>query len=85
MINLQERKVGIVAITVLNRENYARVNEILHQFADVILGRMGLPVKERQISIISVLVDGTTDEIGALTGKLGQIDGVKVKATLLKV
>jgi len=85
VINLQERKVGIVAITVLNRENYARVNEILHQFADVILGRMGLPVKERQISIISVLVDGTTDEIGALTGKLGQIDGVKVKATLLKV
>ncbi|OAA21800.1 TM1266 family iron-only hydrogenase system putative regulator [Kosmotoga sp. DU53] len=82
---MQERKVGIVAITVLNRENYARVNEILHQFADVILGRMGLPVKERQISIISVLVDGTTDEIGALTGKLGQIDGVKVKATLLKV
>jgi len=82
---LQERKVGIVAITVLNRENYARVNEILHQFADVILGRMGLPVKERQISIISVLVDGTTDEIGALTGKLGQIEGVKVKATLLKV
>jgi putative iron-only hydrogenase system regulator len=85
VINLQERKVGIVAITVLNRENYARVNEILHQFADVILGRMGLPVKERQISIISVLVDGTTDEIGALTGKLGQIEGVKVKATLLKV
>ncbi|ACR79733.1 TM1266 family iron-only hydrogenase system putative regulator [Kosmotoga olearia] len=82
---MQERKVGIVAITVLNRENYARVNEILHQFADVILGRMGLPVKERQISIISVLVDGTTDEIGALTGKLGQIEGVKVKATLLKV
>ena len=82
---MQERKVGIVAITVLNRENYARVNEILHQFADVILGRMGLPVKERQISIISVLVDGTTDEIGALTGKLGQIDGVKAKATLLKV
>lgn len=76
---------GIVAITVLNRENYARVNEILHQFADVILGRMGLPVKERQISIISVLVDGTTDEIGALTGKLGQIEGVKVKATLLKI
>jgi len=65
-----DRKVGIVAITVLNRENYLIVNEILHEFASIILGRLGLPIKEKNISLISVIVDGTTDEIGALTGKL---------------
>ncbi|MBO8166678.1 MAG: CopG family transcriptional regulator [Thermotogae bacterium] len=80
-----DRKVGIVAITVLNRENYLIVNEILHEFASIILGRLGLPIKEKNISLISVIVDGTTDEIGALTGKLGQVQGVKVKSTLIKV
>ena len=80
-----DRKVGIVAITVLNRENYLIVNEILHEFASIILGRLGLPIKEKNISLISVIVDGTTDEIGALTGKLGQVQGVRVKSTLIKV
>jgi len=80
-----DRKVGIVAITVLNRGNYLIVNEILHEFASIILGRLGLPIKEKNISLISVIVDGTTDEIGALTGKLGQVQGVRVKSTLIKV
>ncbi|AKI97610.1 TM1266 family iron-only hydrogenase system putative regulator [Kosmotoga pacifica] len=80
-----DRKVGIVAITVLDRENYLVVNEILHEFAGIILGRMGLPIREKNISLISVIVDGTTDEIGALTGKLGQVQGVKVKSTFIKI
>lgn len=80
-----ERRIGVVAISVLHRESAMKVNEILHRFADIIRGRMGIPLKEKNIAVISILVDGTTDEIGALTGQLGQIDGVKVKSLLVKV
>ncbi|HCZ05639.1 MAG: hypothetical protein PWP37_400 [Thermotogota bacterium] len=80
-----ERRIGVVAISVLHRESAMKVNEILHGFADIIRGRMGIPLKEKNIAVISILVDGTTDEIGALTGQLGQIDGVKVKSLLVKV
>jgi len=49
----------------------------------VIIGRIGIPYREKQISIISIIVDGTTDEVGALSGKLGMLSGVKTKSLLL--
>jgi putative iron-only hydrogenase system regulator len=58
------------------------VNEILSKFGDMIVGRMGIPYRERGISVIALIVDATTDELGALTGKLGQIPGVKVKSAV---
>jgi putative iron-only hydrogenase system regulator len=59
-----------------------RVNEILHEHAGIIVGRLGIPYKERKISAIALIVDGTTDQIGAMTGKLGNIPGVKVKSAV---
>ncbi|MGI6003910.1 MAG: TM1266 family iron-only hydrogenase system putative regulator [Christensenellales bacterium] len=81
----QERpqRVGVVAVIVEKREETAaKVNEILSLYAHIIVGRMGLPYKERGVSIISLIIDGTTDDIGAMCGKLGAIDGVTAKSVL---
>ena len=78
-----ERRIAVIGIVVHNREESARkVNEILSEYGEIIVGRMGIPYKERKISVISIIADGTGDEIGALTGKLGNINGIKVKVAL---
>lgn len=79
----KENRIAVIGIVVSNREEAAKkVNEILSTFGSIIVGRMGLPYKERDISVISIIVDGTNDEIGALTGKLGNVVGIKVKVAL---
>lgn len=83
---MQERAVGVVAIIITDRAKTANlVNEALTAFADMVVGRMGLPYHERDLNIITLIVDATTDRIGALTGKLGMIPGVTVKSTLAKL
>lgn len=78
-----DRRIGVVGIVIENREKMApRVNEILSAYADIILGRMGIPYRERDVAVIALIIDGTTDEIGALTGRLGALKGVQVKAAL---
>ncbi|MCG0274689.1 MAG: iron-only hydrogenase system regulator [Thermosediminibacteraceae bacterium] len=73
----------MVGIVVYEREKSAsKVNEILSKFGELIVGRMGIPYKERGISVIALIVDATTDELGALTGQLGQVPGVKVKSAV---
>jgi putative iron-only hydrogenase system regulator len=61
-----------------------KINAILHEFAELILGRMGVPYRGKSISVISLIVEGTTDQIGAMTGKLGNLPGVNVKSALSK-
>ncbi len=79
-----EKRLGVVAI-ILEDKNFAdRVNDILHEHNQIIVGRMGLPYKERSVAVISLIVDATSDEVSALTGKLGRIDGVTVKSALAK-
>lgn len=79
-----DKRIGVVAIIVENKESVEMVNKLLSNFGDSIVGRMGIPYKEKHVSVISIIVDGTTDEIGALTGKLGRIEGVTVKSALTK-
>lgn len=81
----KERRFGIIGILINKREEATKVNSILSNYGHMIVGRMGLPYCEREISVITLNVDGTTDEIGALTGKLGQIQGVQVKSTMLNI
>lgn len=79
----KENRIAIIGIIVQNREETSRkLNEILSGYGDIIVGRMGIPYKERDVSVISLIVDGTNDEIGALTGRLGNINGVKAKVAL---
>ena len=79
----KERRMGVVGIVVEQRDQVPKINSILSSHGDVIVGRLGVPYRERDIAVIALIVDGTTDEIGALTGKLGQLSGVQVKSTLV--
>ena len=80
-----ERRIGVIGIVIENRKEVSdKLNTILSDHGDILVGRMGIPYKERGLCVISLIVDGTTDEIGALTGKLGSLPGVKVKSALTK-
>ncbi|WP_040214784.1 TM1266 family iron-only hydrogenase system putative regulator [Clostridium polynesiense] len=79
-----ETRVGVIAIVIENINFAPKVNEILHEYSSIIVGRMGIPYKEKGISVISVIVDGTTDVISALTGKLGKVSSVNVKSAITK-
>lgn len=79
------RRIGTVSIIVYQPDSaYQKLNEILHDYGHLIIGRLGMPYRERKLSIIALIVDGTTDEIGALTGKLGQLESVSVKTSFAK-
>lgn len=85
MSNHMEKRIGVVGIVVEQKDDVSRLNAILSEFADNIVGRMGVPYsKVKNLSVISLIVLGTTDEIGALTGKLGGLRGINVKTALTK-
>jgi len=80
-----EKRLGFVGIIVENRkESASNVNSILSEFGEIIVARVGLPYKEKNCCVITLIVDSGTDELGALTGKLGKIKGVSVKSALSK-
>ena len=79
-----DSRVAVIAIIVENIEKASAVNNILHEYADVIIGRMGLPCRQRGISIISVVVDAPQDSISALSGKIGRLEGVTAKTVYSK-
>ena len=80
-----ETRVAILGIVVENTESVEKLNTILHAYSSYIIGRMGVPHKERGISLISIMVDGPADEISSLSGKVGQLDGVSAKAVYSKL
>ncbi len=73
-------RIAMVGIMIEDLGSVAAVNEILHQYGESIMGRMGLPYREKQINIISVVLDSPTDVVSALSGKLGRLPGVSSKA-----
>jgi len=79
-----ETRVAIVAIIVENGENVAALNNILHDYSEHIIGRMGLPYRQKSLNIISVMVDAPHDIISALSGKIGRLDGVNAKTVYSK-
>lgn len=80
-----ETRVALISVIVEDREISARLNDLLHEYGDIIIGRMGLPYQKKEISIISVAVDGAQDRISALSGKLGVLPGVSTKTTYSRV
>lgn len=81
----ENRRIGVVAVIVHEPEKaYDALNKILHDYSDIIIGRLGLPYRERNLSIISLIVDGSTDDVGAMTGRIGQLAGVTVKSAFAK-
>jgi putative iron-only hydrogenase system regulator len=80
-----DKRLGFVGIIVEDRKEGAPlVNKVLGEYGEHIVARVGLPYKERNCFVITLTVDMSTDEIGALTGKLGAIKGVTVKSALAK-
>ncbi len=74
-----ETRVAVVALIIENGESVAVVNGILHDYAEHIIGRMGLPHRQKEMNIISIVMDAPHDVISALSGKLGRLDGVSAK------
>lgn len=72
--------IAIVSSIITNEHAADAVNAVLHMYRGAVLGRFGLPLKEKGLSVISVVLDAEPNEINALTGKLGKIEGVKAKA-----
>ncbi len=80
-----EKRVAVMGIIVENRDVVYEVNEILHEYAEFIIGRMGIPYKEKKISIISIAIDAPQDKISALSGRIGKLPGISVKTAYSNV
>jgi len=81
----KKERIGVLGIIIEDREKAApRVNDILGRFGDIIVGRMGIPYREKGIHVVALIVEATTDELGALTGKLGNLPNVSVKSILCR-
>ena len=74
-----ETRVAVMSIIVENHNSVERINALLHEYGEHIIGRMGLPYRRRGISIISVALDAPQNTLSSLSGKIGGLDGVSVK------
>ena len=79
-----ETRVALVGIIVENPDSVEALNNLLHEYRQYIVGRMGVPYSPKSISIISVAMDAPQDAISALSGKLGKLEGVTVKTVYSK-
>lgn len=74
-----QTRVAVMSIIVENPDSVGELNELLHTFSEYVIGRMGIPYRDKNISIISVAVDAPQNEISALSGKIGKLSGVSIK------
>lgn len=79
-----EKRIGAALILIEDKEFIPKLNQIITEHADIIIGRQGLPIRNKDVNIISLVLEGDTDQIGSLTGKIGRLNGVQVKSVLLK-
>jgi putative iron-only hydrogenase system regulator len=75
------KRIAIMGIIVENRDSVRQLNELLHEYGDIINGRMGIPFREEKLSVISVVLCADEGKISALSGKIGRLDGVQAKVT----
>ena len=76
----QENRLAVISMFVENIDASAKVNALLHEFSQFVVGRMGIPCRSKEVSVISVVMDAPVTQINSLCGKLGSIDGVKAKS-----
>ncbi len=82
---MDDNRIAMIAIVVEKPESTHELNEVLHSYAPYIIGRMGVPYHKRNIALISIAIDAPSEVISALTGKLGNIDGLNVKTAYSKI
>lgn len=77
-----DERLGFVGIVIEDRERAEEVNRVLSQYGSMIRGRIGVPDKETGLAVIGIIVEGTNDQVGAMTGRLGNLPGVTVKSAM---
>ena len=82
---MQENRLAVISVIVENREVSPQINALLSEFGEYVIGRMGIPYKEKGVSIISIAVDAPAEIINRLTGKIGMLDGVTAKTLMSKL
>ena len=79
---MSDIRLGFVGVVVEERCRAEDVNRILSAYGEIIRGRIGIPEKESGLAVIGLIVEGTNEQVGAMTGKLGNLSGVTVKSAL---
>ena len=79
-----EKRIGTITILIKGKTSVPAVNELLSEYSSIILARQGLPLHNRNINVISLVIEGTIETISALTGKIGRLEDVEVKSILTK-
>lgn len=77
-----ETRVAVMSIIVENGDTVEKLNAVLHEYGEYIIGRMGIPYREKKINIISIAIDAPQNTISTLAGKIGNLPGVSVKTAL---
>lgn len=80
-----ETRIALIGIVVENKDSVRKLNDILHEYGECIVGRMGIPYPKRNISVISIVLDASSDTVSALSGKLGMIPHVNIKTVYSKL
>jgi len=80
-----QTRVALLGIVVENKESAKKLNDVLHEYGEYIIGRMGIPYQKRNISIISIVIDAPGDVISALAGRIGMIPEVNIKTVYSKL
>ncbi len=80
-----ETRVALIGIIIENRDSVSKMNDILHEYGEFVIGRMGLPYDKKNISVISVAVDAPEDIINKISGKIGMLDGISTKTIYSKI
>lgn len=78
--SMTENRLALLAIIVEDSSNTAQMNALLHEYAPYIIGRMGIPYRQRDIALVSIAMDAPAEIINALTGRLGRLAGIRAKA-----
>ncbi len=79
-----DNRVAVISIIVENTEKINELNELLHNYGEYVIGRMGIPYREKDINIICIAIDAPQDKINSLTGALGKLEGISAKAAYSK-
>ena len=80
-----ETRLALIGIVVENNESAKKINDVLHEYGEYIVGRMGIPYRKRNVSVISTVIDAPSDVTSALAGKLGMIPDVNIKTVYSKL
>ncbi len=82
---MSEKRLAVISVIVEDREQSGSINSLLSGFGEWIIGRLGIPYREKQVSVISVVVDAPAEVINTLTGKIGMLKGVSAKTLMSKI